>query len=80
MIISNTKKETSGHFFCEVEDTPKYVAHIFGGAVSKKYRLQNYYGTPKYIAHVIGAVSTKYRHPPRTEIADNRVFRETGGH
>ena len=23
---------------CEAEDTPKYVAHVLGGAVSKKYR------------------------------------------
>ena len=55
--MSDTKKETSVHFFCEVEDTPKYVAHVTGGAMS-----------------------TKYRHLPRTEMTDNRVFRETGGH
>ena len=55
--MSDTKKETSVHFFCEVEETPTYVAHVTGGAIS-----------------------TKYRHLPRTEITDNRVFRETGGH
>ena len=39
----------------------KYVAHVLGEAVSKKYGQQHYYGKPKYVAHVLGeAVSKKY--------------------
>ena len=49
-------------------DKSKYVAHVSGGAVSKKYRPQHYsYDTPKYVAQVLGrAVSRKYRRLPRT--------------
>ena len=53
-------------------DTPKYVAHVLGGAVSKKYRRQHYNcDTPKYVAHELGGpVSKRYRRLPRTEILD----------
>ena len=41
---------------------PKYVAHVLGGAVSKKYRKQHYYDTSKYVVRVLeGPVSITYR-------------------
>ena len=71
MVISNIKKEPSGHFLCETEDTPKYVAYVLGGAVLKNYRQRHYYDTPKYAAHLLGgAVSKRYRRLPKTEIID----------
>ena len=42
-------------------DKPKYVVHVSGEVVSKKYR-QHYNDTPKYVMHVLGgAVSKTYR-------------------
>ena len=57
---------------CETTDTPKYVAHVLGGAVSKKYRRQHYnYDTLKYVTHVLGGtVSKRYTRLPRAEIID----------
>ena len=53
-------------------DTPKYVAHVLGEAISKKYGQQQYYDTPKYVVHVLGGVVSKtYRRLPRAEITDN---------
>ena len=48
-------------------DKPKYVAHVLGEAVSKKYKQQHYYDTPKYVVHVLeGAVSKTYRRLPES--------------
>ena len=37
----------------------KYVANVFGRAVSKKYRQYHYYDTPKYVVQVLGGVVSK---------------------
>ena len=52
----------------EHSDTPKYVVHVLGGAVSKKYRQQHYYyDMPKYIVDILeGAVSKTDRRLPES--------------
>ena len=41
-------------------DKLRYVAHVLGGAISKKYRQQHYcYDTPKYVVHVLGGAVSK---------------------
>ena len=45
-------------------DKPRYVTHVLGEVVSKKYR-HHYYDTPEYVIHVLGgAVSKTYRRLP----------------
>ena len=69
---SDSTLETNGHFSVKQSDKPKYVAHVFGRAVSNKYTRQHYnYDTPKYVAYILGGdVSKRYRRFPITKIND----------
>ena len=80
----NIRRKQVGTSCVQQSNTPKYAAHILGGAVSKKYKRQHYnYDTPRYVARVLeGAVSKRYRHRPRAEIADTtdkQLERESKG-
>ena len=62
-------------------DIPKYIAHVLGRAVSKKYRQHHNYDAPKYVAHVLGGAVSKmfpenrnHRHKTGTRT----MYRSTG--